>query len=119
MKNYIIIFSTLSCLSCVTQEAVLNSWLNSTKQEIIRSWGPPDRTSSDGGSGEILVYAKQIFIPERRFYSGGSSSVISPAETFWDYKYIYVDINKKIYYWRTQREKVPPMQIDLNVYKRY
>jgi hypothetical protein len=83
----------------------MNSWIGSSKTELILKWGPPDRTTSDGGEGEILIYAKQVYI---------SSDYI-----FWDYKMFYIDVTGKIYHWRAERKRVPPAQIDLNIYKRY
>lgn len=97
----------------------MNSWLGSTKQQLIMSWGPPARTASDGGTGEILVYARQVYIPPRTIYDGYGGSSTTQAQTYWRYKYMYVDSNGKIYYWMTQRQQVPPTQIDLNIYKRY
>lgn len=88
----------------------MDSWLGSTKQELIMQWGPPARTASDGGTGEILVYANQGYYP-------GINGI--GAFTFWNYQYMYADSDGKIYYWMTRRERVPPTQIDLNIYRRY
>lgn len=96
--------------SCTSTKKVMDSWLGSTKQQLIMSWGPPDRTTSDGGSGEILVFATQGYWPG---YNGQG------AFTYWDTKYMYLDSQGKIYYWMIKRERVPPTQIDLNIYRRY
>jgi hypothetical protein len=96
--------------SCTSTKKVMDSWLGSTKQQLIMSWGPPARTASDGGTGEILVYANQGYYPG---INGNG------AFTYWDYKYMYADSDGKIYYWMTRRERVPPTQIDLNIYRRY
>ena len=88
----------------------MDSWLGKTKRELIMQWGPPVRTASDGSTGEILVYAYQ------GYYSGYNGQ---GSYTYWDYKYMYANYSGSIYYWMTKRERVPPMQIDLNVYKRY
>ena len=109
-KIFILFFILSLLMSCVSTKKVMDSWLGSTKQQIIMSWGPPARTASDGGTGEILVYANQGYWPG---YNGQG------AFTYWDYKYMYVDSNGKIYYWMTKRENVPPTQIDLNIYRRY
>jgi hypothetical protein len=107
MKKIILIFLIVGLLTaCVSQKEKMNSWLGSTKQQIIMSWGPPARTASDGGTGEILIYVRQIYIPQSNM-------------NFYDYKMIYVNSGGKIYHWLTQTQQVPPSQIDLNVYKRY
>ena len=36
---------------------VLNSWLGSTKNEILMEFGPPKSVTSDGNNGEILIYS--------------------------------------------------------------
>lgn len=88
----------------------MDTWMGAPKQRLIMVWGPPTRTASDGGTGEILVYAKQG-------YSPGVNGV--GAFTYWDYKYMYADSNGEIYYWMTRRDRVPPTEINLNIYKRY
>ncbi|GGC18302.1 hypothetical protein GCM10011386_07760 [Parapedobacter defluvii] len=71
------------------------------------NWGPPARVASDGGDGEILVYAKEEYL-----------NFTKQTFHFYDYKMFYVNKKGKIYHWVTQRQHIPPMQIDLNVYKR-
>ena len=111
MKNVITAFLFLFLMTaCTSQREILNSWLGSTKQQLIMSWGPPSRTASDGGDGEILVYANQGHWPG---YNGEG------AYNYWNYKYMYVNGSGKIYHWMTKTETVPPTQIDLNIYKRY
>jgi hypothetical protein len=122
-KTIIIALVTFLMTSCTSQKDIMNSWVGQAKQKLIMSWGPPSRTASDGSTGEILVYAKQVYIPAQTstFYDGGGGSVSNtkPAENFWDYKFFYVNSSGVIYYWMTQQQQIPPIQIDLNVYKRY
>jgi len=42
----------------------MDSWIGGTKAELIRKWGPPERITSDGSSGEILIYEFPIIFPE-------------------------------------------------------
>ena len=91
-------------LSCRTTKNTLDPWLGSTKKELILSWGPPIRTDSDGGTGEILVYAEQGDYP-------GAGSI--PPHTFWEYKYMYVDSTGKIYHWLRKATRVPPTQAEV------
>lgn len=50
------------------------SWKGNTKQELIKSWGPPTKTSSDGSGGEILTYIRTMqfsfgyYIGNNHFY---------------------------------------------------
>lgn len=46
------------------EEETMNSWLNSHKSSLIQAWGPPDRVTSDGLDGEILIYEQTVHFPE-------------------------------------------------------
>ena len=97
----LLLLSTL-VLSCTSTRKALDPWLGATKQELILNWGPPIRTTSDGGSGEILVYAEQGDQP---------SSGNVRAYTYWDYKYMYVDSTGRIYHWLRKASRVPPAEV--------
>ena len=36
--------------------SAMDSWMGSHYSELLKSWGPPDRTSEDGKGGQILVW---------------------------------------------------------------
>jgi len=110
--KFLLIITVLFMVSCTSTTKVMDSWLGSSKQSLIMSWGPPTKTASDGGNGEILVYSKQVYNP------GLPNMGIAPS-TYWDNKYFYVNSEGKVYYWMTKREQIPPQQIDLNIYRRY
>lgn len=93
-------------LSCTSTKKVMSSWVGDTKRNLILKWGPPAKIASDGGDGEILIYASQVYIPQYKM-------------NYWDYKMFYANISGKIYHWRTERKNIPPTQIDLNIYRRY
>ena len=76
----------------------MDTWIGDTKQHLIMSWGPPARTASDGGTGQILIYAFPFW----------SSS--------WKYKMFYVDSTDKIYHWFMKTEYVPPAQLNVDMY---
>jgi hypothetical protein len=80
---------------CVSQQKLMDSWIGSTKQDLILKWGPPEREVSDGGSGEILVYSRSFFNPNANL-------------TQYVYRMMYVDREGKIYHWLTQTGLVPP-----------
>jgi len=121
MKNIIIVTITvLALVACKSTREVMDSWLGHTKHDLIMKWGSPARTASDGENGEILVDAKPVYIPETTGLATPSNPnpSTSPGKTFWDYKMFWVNSDGKIYHWMTQRQQVPPQQIDLNVYFR-
>ena len=89
-------------LSCTSTRKALDPWLGATKKELILNWGPPIRTTSDGGTGEILVYAEQGDQP---------ATATSRAYAFWSYTYMYVDTTGKIYHWLRKASRVPPTDV--------
>ena len=97
-----LLFSLLLITSCTSQKKILDSWMGSDKQRIIRSWGPPSSITSDGGDGEILIWSEQ--------YTGYS------GYTYYMYTMMYADGDGKLYHWRYEKKSVPPTQINVRVY---
>jgi hypothetical protein len=113
MKRKLLFFTLILVItSCTSTKKAMDSWLGASKQQLFMKWGPPTKTASDGGSGEILVYSTQGYNPGIPGYG------VAPT-AYWDNKYFYVNSEGKIYYWMTKREQIPPQQIDLNIYRRY
>jgi hypothetical protein len=94
------------------EEKILDSWLNSKKEALIKANGPPDAVSSDGKGGEIYSYG----ITQRTVLSPGISTsyhsdnpyVFEKDVTFYDPAITQVNsrsrmffINEEgiIYYW--------------------
>ena len=118
-KLFFLAFCVLLVLSaCESTQKTMDSWLGSTKKDLIMSWGPPTRTADDGDSGEVLVYAKQIYIAPSTLYLSNGTSTTTQAKEFWDYKMFWINPDGKIYHWLSQRQQIPPSQIDLNIYHR-
>jgi hypothetical protein len=121
---FLILVSVFLLAGCYSTQNTMDSWIGSSKKDLIMKWGPPDRTASDGGEGEILIFAKQVYIPAQTGLStvGADDNVHTgagtPARTYWDYKLFYIDKNPIIYHWLTRRESVPPQQIDVKIYIR-
>jgi hypothetical protein len=113
---FLILVSLFLIVGCYSTQKTMDSWIGSSKKDLIMNWGPPDRTASDGSGGEILIYAKQVYIPAQRGLStvGSDGSVHTssgtPSRTYWDYKLFYIDKKSTIYHWLTQRESVPPQR---------
>lgn len=126
MKKILLILVAYSVIlvSCVSSKVqtreVMDSWVGHTKQELLMSWGPPARVSSDGAGGEIIVYARQVYIPPQTstFYDsyGGSSTSTLPAVNYWDYRMFWINKDGIVYHWMTQRQQVPPQHLNLDVY---
>ena len=80
----------------------MDSWIGNTKQQLIMSWGPPERTSSDGSGGEVLIYVHSRYNSINRY-------------TIYDYKMFYAHSDGNIYHWRTNSSATPPQQIDVYI----
>lgn len=90
---------------CKSQRKALNSWVGHTKQSLIMQWGPPDRVDSDRGNGEVVIYAKEGYLP-------------SDTTLYYDYVIFYLNSESRVYNWLTRREQIPPAQIDADAYRR-
>jgi len=98
MKKTLIAIGLVTLLSCTSQKKILNSWIGQSEQSLIQNWGPPQRTESDGSDGKILVYARQVYLPNINV-------------NYWDYKMMYVHADGTIYSWLMNRQPVPPQQV--------
>lgn len=78
----------------------MDSWLGHQANELIKSWGPPARTTSDGNNGKVLIYHSSSYNAYNRV-------------TTYEYKMFYTDPSNKIYYWKTDYSQVAPQQIDV------
>lgn len=101
MKILLALALTWVLTSCASQKKVMNSWLGNTKQHLIMKWGPPARTSSDGGEGEILIYSTPFAYYGNNYYR---------------YHMFYVNNENKIYHWLIQTGQIPPQRLDMNVF---
>ena len=81
-------------------------WVGETKQKMMETLGPPIRTLHNNNDGEILVYAEQVFINS----DSRGSTIAGP--NFWNYEYMYVNKEGKIFSYRNEKQKYPPQAID-------
>jgi hypothetical protein len=103
MRHIFYILLALILASCSSEKKMMDSWLGDTKQDLILKWGPPERTASDGGGGEVLVYSNQVYNPYTR-------------NTIYQCRMFYVDSDGKIYHWLKQGSLVPPQEMNVNLY---
>lgn len=91
---------------CLPTKA-LNSWLGHHKSELIRTWGPPTRTASDGAGGEILIYEQGVYtgqVPGQMYGNGyGGTSYTAPVQTGYNrVRMFYCDKDGKVYMWKAK-----------------
>lgn len=81
----------------------MDSWLGNHQSELIASWGPPSRKTSDGKGGTILIYEayQSRQRPGQAYKVGNNWFYTSPQECgFTRSRMLYVDKNGYIYSWR-------------------
>ena len=100
---FYMIITAIVITSCVSQRKSMDSWIGATAQDLILKWGPPARTTSDGGSGQIYIFERQYYLYNTMRY---------------DHKMFYADSNSRIYSWRTASGPVPAQQLNINLYIR-
>ena len=81
----------------------MDSWLGSYKVHLIEKWGPPARVTSNGSTGEVLIYSEQSYNPFTH-------------NSFYYYTMFYADASGRIYRWMTQQGMIPPQQLNVDLY---
>lgn len=84
--------------SCVPTKK-LDSWIGRYDYELLESWGPANRSTSNGNGGQILVFTHAYY------YRG---------DTYEKQRFMYVDSLGRIYMWKARTVKQVPMQMKLN-----
>ncbi len=54
----ILLLSVTGCGAGKKLSATMDAWKGHHQAELIRSWGPPDRTDSDGQGGQVLTWLR-------------------------------------------------------------
>ena len=109
--------STLGCTTaCINTK--MKSWEGGHKSELIRSWGLPTESRSDGLGGEVYVYNwsssyttpgewKTTIGPRRYGRKTAFSRTYYPGQTFTVKKYraFWIDADGYIYAWKWKDRK--------------
>ncbi len=73
----------------------MQSWIGSTKQQLLLKWGPPTNVYSDGVGGEILCYEQTA--STAGYY--GQSWYYPPQQILW-YRHFFINPSGIIYHAR-------------------
>ena len=104
MKIILFILFAMTLNSCMINKKItasMNSWIGSTKQNLIMTKGLPLKTGSDGAGGEVLVYGVQLN---------------STYGATWEYAIYFAHADGIIYHWLVKSEHTPPSQLDVNLF---
>ncbi len=97
----ILVSSVLATLGCASVNSQMQSWVGHHQSELIASWGPPDRTASDGNGGVVLIYGSYRDFGQTpgKVYSDGSYTA-PRANGYYATRMFYVNADGVIYSWR-------------------
>ncbi|MCD0471715.1 hypothetical protein [Flavobacterium sp. JAS] len=108
MRKVILLAAILILYSCSSSKQTNDKWIGDTEKNIIKSWGSPVRVLDNGDQGEILIYAEQVYLKSKQ--EEGSRMA---GSNYWNYEYVYVNKEGKIYLCRKEKQNKPPQQIVL------
>lgn len=108
MKKILLLTVILMGLSCSSTQNSSENWVGKTKQNFIKNWGPAIRTLDDEKSGEILIYADQVYANNNNRHSNSELS----DSNYWNYTFVYVNKEGKIASLRKEKQVFPPQQIN-------
>jgi hypothetical protein len=102
MKKYLLIL--LLFISCNVSK-MMQTWVGNTQQQLELKWGAPTTTSSDGASGQILIYKTWVntgqtagqVVPDG---NGGAVYTNPQNNGYWRERDFYINSNGIVYAWR-------------------
>jgi hypothetical protein len=102
---FLILFFS-SCCSFPTNEELYDKYLDKHKSIVYANQGPPDRITSDGGTGEILIYSSSNTVTEPGYAVRSRDGRIlyytkSTERTTTHRTMFYIDSNGFVYQWKT------------------
>ena len=93
IRASLVILITVLLASCVSSreatKKAMDSWLGSTKQSLILEWGAPNRVTSDGDGGEVLVYERSTYLSYYKV-------------TYYTIRMFYAHADGIIYFWKAE-----------------
>jgi len=97
----------LTSLGCASTSKNMASWVGHHQSELIASWGPPTRISSDGKGGSILIYEEYVNLgqtPGRATvdYWGNITYTNPKQQGYIRTRMYYINEEGYIYSWRWQ-----------------
>lgn len=106
MKKIVRVFVILILYACSGSKNTADNWLGESKNDLINTWGPPVRVIQNSENGnEILIYANQIYRNQN------TAKPRMAGAAYWDYVYVYLNKEGKIYSLKNEKKKLPPQEI--------
>lgn len=101
MKTLLALLFILVLLSCSASKK-LDSWIGSTKKEVVMRYGPPEMTTTDTDGGEIITYTNS--------YNAGYANTVWTTTQF---LHFYLGKDGLVYHclYNKSREPIPVIQV--------
>ena len=109
MKKSLFLLCTINALLIIScgpsrkaldarENALFNKWIGHSKAQLIKQWGQPDSVTTDGKSGQILIYKEGV----------DYVSVMNENYTGTQYSFrkeMFINADSLIYDWKAWRRK--------------
>ncbi|KQB37771.1 hypothetical protein [Flavobacterium aquidurense] len=106
MKKILFLIAIMVLHSCASTKNSNDNWIGQSKKSLIKSWGTPIRTLNNAEQGEILIYGEQVY---ENANNNEGSRIAGP--NYWNYRYIYINKEGKIYSYKTDTQQHTPQEI--------
>ncbi|WP_394776807.1 hypothetical protein [Flavobacterium sp.] len=108
IKKMLLLITILVLNSCSSTKnsSENDKWIGQSKKNLIKFWGTPIRTLSNSDQGEILIYGEQVY---ENANNAEGSRIAGP--NYWNYTYVYVNKDEKIYSYKTEKQQHTPQEI--------
>jgi hypothetical protein len=104
----VVVAAAIATSGCAAQiNSAMSTWVGHHQSELIRSWGPPSRTASDGQGGTVLIYDSYVDMGQTpgTAYTDpyGNVRYTTPQQNgYARTRMFYVNADGYIYSWRWQ-----------------
>lgn len=109
IRKILLLLAIFILQSCSSSKNAGEQWVGQTKKNLIKSWGTPIRIIDNAEQGEILIYGEQIYA---NVNNDEGSRIAGP--NYWNYTYIYVNKEGKIYSYKKDKQQHTPQELAVN-----
>jgi hypothetical protein len=106
IKKILLLLTIFVLHSCSSSKSSSDKWIGQSKKNLIKSWGTPIRSIDNAEQGEVLIYGEQVYA---NVNNEEGSRIAGP--NYWDYTYVYVNKEGKIYSYKKDKQQHTPQEI--------
>jgi len=109
IKKILLLLAIFILQACSGTKGSGDKLIGESKKDLIKIWGTPIRTLSNAEQGEILIYGEQVYANANH---EEGTRIAGP--NYWNYTYVYVNKDGKIYSYKTDKQQHTPQEIAVN-----